>query len=52
MKNDKKTWQHLDDLMLSDQQKKKLLRNMTEPSVISKQTTEMDGKSLLCQCYL
>lgn len=39
MKNDKKTWQHLDDLMLSDQQQKKLLRNMTEPSVISKQTT-------------
>ena len=22
MKNDKKTWQHLDDLMLSDQQQK------------------------------
>ncbi len=40
MKNDKKTWQYLDDLMLSDQQQKKLLRNMTEPSVISKQTTK------------
>ena len=40
MKNDKKTWQHLDDLMLSDQQQKKLLRNMTEPSVINKQKTK------------
>ncbi len=40
MKNDKKTWQHLDDLMLSDQQQKKLLRNMTEPSIINKQKTK------------
>ncbi|WP_342504441.1 hypothetical protein [Lysinibacillus sp. FSL L8-0126] len=40
MKNYKKTWQHLDDLMLSDQQQKKLLRNMTEPSVINKQKTK------------
>ncbi|EKU41798.1 hypothetical protein C518_3243 [Lysinibacillus fusiformis ZB2] len=40
MKNDKKTWQHLDDLMLSDQQQKKLLRSMTEPSIINKQKTK------------
>ncbi|KUF37007.1 MULTISPECIES: hypothetical protein [Lysinibacillus] len=44
MKNDKKTWQHLDDLMLSDQQQKKLLRNMTEPSVINKQKTKNKWK--------
>ena len=44
MKHDKKTWQHLDDLMLSDQQEKKLLRNMTEPLVINKQTRKNKWK--------
>ncbi|KGR88341.1 hypothetical protein [Lysinibacillus boronitolerans] len=44
MKYDKKTWQHLDDLMLSDQQEKKLLRNMTEPLVINKQTRKNKWK--------
>lgn len=40
MKNDKKTWQHLDDLTLSNQQEKKILRNITEPSVINKQLSK------------
>lgn len=44
MKHDKKTWQHLDGLMLSDQQEKKLLRNMTEPLVINKQTRKNKWK--------
>ncbi len=44
MKYDKKTWQHLDDLMLSDQQEKKLLRNMIEPLVINKQTRKNKWK--------
>lgn len=44
MKHDKKTWQHLDSLMLSDQQEKKLLRNMTEPLVINKQTRKNKWK--------
>lgn len=44
MKNDKKTWQHLDDLMLSDQQEKKILRNMIEPSVINKQLSKSKWK--------
>jgi len=44
MKHDKKTWQHLDGLMLSNQQEKKLLRNMTEPLVINKQTRKNKWK--------
>lgn len=44
MKNDKKTWQHLDDLTLSNQQEKKILRNMTEPSVINKQQSKNKWK--------
>ncbi len=44
MKNDKKTWQHLDDLTLSDQQEKVILRNMTEPSVINKQLSKNKWK--------
>lgn len=44
MKNDKKTWQHLDDLTLSDQQEKKILRNMIEPSVINKQLSKSKWK--------
>lgn len=44
MKNDKKTWQHLDDLTLSDQQEKKLLRHMTEPSLMNKQLSKSKWK--------